>query len=289
MLEGSDIMGDKEDFEFEKIGGLIGIGHILALPFLWGWIGARFTHDWGTWVREDVIQTDTGNIEIGHYEGGGAYVACWDIPDSIYLGEYCHYAESELGAMVFSAFAAAVAMLALAVITKILRGPSEPKPQPEPEESVYPCDPDEGDIGVCEFHYSPLDAPPDENDGLCPYCGGLEMADMLLLFKAIDDRWIAARSVSDTLDDALHDRLHRVVSATVDHDIDLANSEEGTPDSRVEALKLKAADHRELILEAMASRLDEASYEKLGREMKAHVNRVRAWEPKENWWEGQPE
>ena len=39
----------------------------------------------------------------------------------------------------------------------------------------------------------------------------------------------------------------------------------------------------------MASRLDEASYEKLGREMKAHVNRVRAWEPKENWWEGQPE
>ena len=262
----------EEDFEFEKIGGLIGPQHFLLLfpVFL---LVARSYND---------------PSHLPGYSGEDRWVRCWNFPDFI-LGEYCHNPQTDTAYLFASLFESVVLVLALAVIQRILRGPSDSEPEPEPTGPPYACDPDEGDVGVCEFHYSPLDAPPDENDGLCPYCGGFELPDMLLLFKAIDDRWNAVRSVQNALDDALHDRLDRAVSATVDHDIDLANSEEGTPDSRVEALKLKVVDHREQILEAMASHLDEASYEKLGREMKAHVDRVRAWEPKENWWEDQSE
>ncbi|HIM92698.1 MAG: hypothetical protein CXX69_01525 [Candidatus Thalassarchaeum betae] len=250
-------MDDEEHFEFEKIGRLIGPHH-----FLWVFI-----------LFFPIAHSYSDPNHLPGYYLGDRWMRCWNFPDFIYGGEYCHNPQTDTAFLFASLFESVVIVLTLAVIFRILRGSSEPEPEPEPEEPVCELE------GFCEFDY-PEASNNYEAEGRCWHCGKIESPEFVGLMMVGQDRFQILRDMEDDLDDATYDRLQQMFQAIHDSEIDFANSGEGTPESRLE--ELKAMDDCEQILAAMAPHLDEATYEKFGRELDAHRERFRAWEPKAN-------
>ena len=134
---------------------------------------------------------------------------------------------------------------------------------------------------VCEF-----DAPSAINnyeaEGRCWFCWEIGSPEIVGLHMVGNDRneiliWLGNQKLDEATYEATYDRINQKFEAINEREIDIANSEEGTPESRLEALK--AMDDREEVLAEMASHLDEAICEELGQELDAHRERFRAWEP----------
>ena len=130
---------------------------------------------------------------------------------------------------------------------------------------------------VCEFEF-PSASNNYEAEGRCWFCWEPESPEIVGLHMVGNDRnEILSRLDPDNeLDEATYDRISQKFEAIHDREIEIANGEEGTPESRLETLK--AMDDREEVLAEMAPHLDETIYEELGRLLDAHRERFRAWE-----------
>ena len=141
---------------------------------------------------------------------------------------------------------------------------------------------------VCEF---------DAYDGVCWHCKKVVEPDTHLLHLVLADlvgsllqpRYVGSDGISylmlrdhPEIPDAAIQRLVRILEKLEERDIDLVNADEGTPESRAEALQ--KTDDREHILSEMQGHLDDDLHEELESALNMHIQRVQDWDiDRVNW------